>query len=738
MAKTSDYGGDQIKILRGLEAVRKRPGMYIGDTGVKGLHHCLWEIVDNSVDEAMAGFANEISVTLHTDGSASVSDNGRGIPVDIHHEEKIATATVVMTTLHAGGKFDNENEESAYKKSGGLHGVGASVVNALSAKFEMTIERDGSRYFQAFEDGGKPVKDLKRIGASSEHGTQIRFWPDFTIFKLEEDEDAEMTFLQSIIKQSLSTRAHLNPGLRIKLLDERDGFTQEWFASNFGEILDVISDNRNTPIMPTQTASQIVKSDKGEVEVDIAFRLHGERSGIINSYANNITTPQGGSHDSGFRTAYLRACNRFADENKLAKEAFIADDVREGLVAAISVKVTEPRFAGQTKDKLANPEASTAVHQVTYQRLMRFFEENPKEARQVITRIERAAKARAAAEKARDQVERKNPLSIGTLPGKLADCQSTDPEECELYLVEGDSAGGSAKQGRERKNQAILPLKGKPANVMRVDDMAKALKSEEIDNIIQVLGCGAGPAFDVKRLRYHKLILMTDADVDGAHIVTLLLTLIHCYMPGLITEGHVFVAMPPLYRVRKGKSEGVWIRDDEALEQFFESHGGRGGYEVQRFKGLGEMNPEQLWDTTMNPETRTLMQLHYSDPETFALTPVTAPVSSPAATPTAKPANAEITTETIAKETPPLTAVLDDPFGDLFEEPTPASLTVKTQASVSEVQSCEDESIGEEATANAAPVFKSDDDVFQTLMGKEVPPRRAFIEANATYAQVDI
>ncbi|CAN7773740.1 DNA gyrase subunit B [Variovorax sp. LjRoot290] len=668
------YDGNQIKVLRGLEAVRKRPGMYIGDTGKKGFHHMVWEILDNSIDEALGGNCDRIEVRVHTDGSVSVKDNGRGIPVDIHPEEKIATATVVMTVLHAGGKFENETGESAYKTSGGLHGVGASVVNALSTRFEMTIERDGGQYFQAFENGGKPVEKLKRTGSSANRGTTIRFWPDLTIFKAEEGE-GELTYEHSIITQSLSTRAHLNPGLQIVYNDERTGLASEWKAESFAEILDVVSTNHNPPVLQTLSSHQKIATNAGEVEVMLAFRVHAERASTIVSFANGVTTPNGGSHDAGFRSALLRAYNKYADDNKLTKEAFIAEDVREGLTAAISVRLTEPRFSGQTKDKLANTECNGAVSTVTYQLLMKFFEENPKEAKAAIMRADRAARARAAADKARDQVERKNPLSVGTLPGKLADCQETDPALCELYLVEGDSAGGSAKQGRDRKTQAILALKGKPLNVLRLDDVAKGLKSEEIDNIVQAFGCGAASAFDLSKLRYHKLILMTDADVDGAHIVTLLLTLIHKYMPGLIANGHIYVAMPPLYRVRKGKGEPIWIRDDAALEAFFASHGGRDGYEVQRFKGLGEMSAEQLWTTTMDPSTRTLMQLQY------------APASNG-------------------------TEIVLGSQGAEGDDTAPV--------------------------AAGGQVGEIEDQVFELLMGNEVPPRRAFIEERATYAQLDV
>ena len=605
------YTGSQIKILRGLEAVRKRPGMYIGDVGVKGYHHCLWEIVDNCIDEHMAGHCNKIDVRLHKDGSASVQDNGRGIPVDIHPEEGISAATVVMTILHAGGKFENESEESGYKTTGGLHGVGASVVNALSDRFEMTIERDGAMWYQQFELG-VPLEPLKRVKNSANRGTAIRFNLDRSIFK-EEENEIKPDFSSATISKSLSTRAYLNPGLKITFADENTGEELSWAAESFAQILDVVTDLRSEPVLPTQAISEKVETKNGNVEVMLAFRVHGERAASIMSFANNILTPQGGTHESGFRTALLRAYNKYAEDNKLTKEPFVAEDVREGLVAAIAVRVVDPKFSGQTKDKLANTECSGAVQTVTYQLLSKFFEENPRIAKNAIARADRAARARAAADKARELVERKNPLSIGSLPGKLADCQEEDPALCELYIVEGDSAGGSAKQGRERKNQAILPLKGKPLNVWRIDDVAKGLKSEEIQNIVQVLGCGAGPSFDVNKLRYHKIFLMTDADVDGAHITTLLLTVFHAYMPGLIENGHIYVAMPPLYRVRKGKGDPHWIHDDNALQAFFASHGGQEGWDVQRFKGLGEMNPEQLWDTTMNPVTRSVMQITYSD-----------------------------------------------------------------------------------------------------------------------------
>lgn len=701
------YDGSSIKVLEGLEAVRKRPGMYIGDTGVKGYHHCLWEIVDNSIDEHMGGHCSRIVVTLHADGSASVQDDGRGIPVDIHPEQGVATATVVMTKLHAGGKFENGSGESAYKTSGGLHGVGASCVNALSTRFEMTIERDGGRFHQVFLDGGNPEAPLARAGDSASRGTRIRFWLDRTIFKIREEQPVP-EFNRETIAKSLSTRAYLNPGLTVVLVDEGSGECQEWCSQSFVEILDAVSDNRSTPVLRALSASEKVETKAGEVEVMLAFRVHGERASVLATFANNITTPQGGSHEAGFRSAVLRAYNKYAEDNKLTKEAFSAEDVREGMVAAISVRVGEPEFSGQTKEKLANTECNGAVSTVTYQLLMKFFEENPKDARNVIARAERAQKARNAAEKARELVERKNPLSIGSLPGKLADCQSEDPTECELYIVEGDSAGGSAKQGRDRKTQAILPLRGKLLNVQKVDDVAKALKSESIDNIVRALGCGTGVSFDISKLRYHKVVLMTDADVDGSHIVTLILTVVHKFMSPLIELGHIYVAMPPLYRVRKGKGDPTYIRDQASLDEFFATRGGRDGWDVQRFKGLGEMNPEQLWETTMDPSTRQLMRLHYSED------------------------GQHIQADAVAQDPADAGAQLAD-RGAMAE----AAGNGLASSAVEAVEVIAQASAAAAQTVQALRGAELDEAVFDLLMGTEVEPRRAFIEERASYANVD-
>ncbi|MFA6397047.1 MAG: DNA gyrase subunit B [Sulfurimonas sp.] len=606
-----NYSASNIKVLKGLEAVRKRPGMYIGGTDIKGYHHCLWEIVDNSIDEHIGGYCSQIEVKILRDGSASVRDNGRGIPVDIHPEEGISAATLVMTVLHAGGKFENEKEESSYKVSGGLHGVGASVVNALSSRFEMDIWRDGFHWGQVFVDGGQPTAPLFKAEASDDRGTQIRFMLDRTIFK-EEDGEERPEFTEATVLKSLATRAYLCPGLKIIYDNETTGTHKEWLADSFLEILDEVGTNKSEIIMPALTFTEKVVTEHGDVEVMVAFKYQKDRDNTIVSFANNIVTPQGGTHENGFRMALHRVINKYGDEKSMMKEPALMEDVREGLTAAVSVRVVELKLQGQTKEKLGNSECTKAVGQTTQRFIETYFEENPTIAKMVVQRVMLAAKAREAGEKARATVERKSALSLGGLPGKLSDCQSKDAEECELYIVEGDSAGGSAKQGRDRRIQAILPLKGKPLNVQRTDDVTKGLKSEEIQNIAQVIGCGVGSAFNLEKLRYHKIIIMTDADVDGAHILTLLLTVFHKFAPDLLLNGHIYVAMPPLYRVSKGKDIPNWISSDQALDSFFNDKT-RSQWDVQRFKGLGEMNPEQLWETTMNPETRTLKQVQYED-----------------------------------------------------------------------------------------------------------------------------
>lgn len=623
---SENYSAKNLKVLRGLEAVRKRPGMYVGDQNEGGYHHCLWEIVDNSVDEAVAGHCNRIAVTIHKDRSVTVEDNGRGIPVDIHPEEGISGATLIVTELHAGGKFDN-GDDSGYKTSGGLHGVGASVVNALSTLFEMTIVRDKSVWSQRFINGGVPEEKLKKVRKmepGEATGTSIHFLLDDTIFSDEETEEP-IEWSSDRIKKSLASRAYLNPGLTIVFTDERSDETSEWHSDNFEEILGLLTDKPVVEIMNPLVAHEEVETDKGPVEVMLTFKYQEDSSSHVQSYCNNIITPQGGTHESGFRSALLKAINTYGKgASGVLKESLTAEDVREGLMAVVTVKIQEPRFSGQTKERLANTECSGAVHSVTYKAMMRFFEENPKEAKGLIERALRAAKARAAAQKARETVERKTALSLGGLPGKLADCQSNRPEECELYIVEGDSAGGSAKQGRDRRTQAILPAKGKVLNTQKQTDVTKALSSTEIQNIAQVIGTGVNNVFDIEKLKYHKIVIMTDADVDGAHIITLLVTFFHNFMPGLIEAGHLYVAMPPLYKVNKGKSESIWLQTQEELDEMF-SDKSKDGWNIQRFKGLGEMNPEQLWETTMNPESRTLMQVAYTggsaeqDEEVFEL-----------------------------------------------------------------------------------------------------------------------
>ncbi len=619
----ANYGAAMIKKLKGLEAVRKRPGMYIGDTGPRGLHHCVWEIVDNSVDEAVAGFCSKIEVVLHPDGSLSVQDNGRGIPTGIHPEEGISAATMAVTELHAGGKFDNEKDGGAYKTSGGLHGVGASVVNALSTRFEMRIVQNGFLWGQDFIDGGKPVDKLQQLKAQKGHGTNIRFWPDKTIFRDTIDDDAggegaikEITydFDLATIKKRLQLASYLNPGLEFIIRDQRTGALEEdkevrYFADSFLGILDLYASELGAPVVDPILMEKTVKTPQGEVYVRVAARpFQGEKTKVV-TFANNIYTPGGGTHETGFKSALLRAMNKYATDNKLVKDNLTGEDVQEGLAAAILVRVREAKFEGQTKDKLGNREVQGAVQSVVYELLSKLFEENPKTAKDWVQRGIRAAKAREAARRARDLTNTSKEFSVNmALPGKLADCQESDPALCELYLVEGDSAGGSAKQGRDRATQAILPLKGKILNSHRAE-LAEVYRSQEVKNIVVALGCGAGKTVDMSKLRYHKVVIMTDADVDGEHIRTLLITLFHNYMPELIKNGHLYIAMPPLYRVQKG-SKFQYIASDEDLETFYKTHS-KDEWRSQRFKGLGEMNPEQLWETTMDPMQRTLGRVVY-------------------------------------------------------------------------------------------------------------------------------
>lgn len=611
----NDYNAKNINVLKGLEAVRKRPAMYIGDVSARGLHHLVNEVVDNSIDESLAGFCDKIEVTINKDGSVTVSDNGRGIPVDIHPVEKRSALEVVMTVLHAGGKFD----KSSYKVSGGLHGVGVSVVNALSEWLKVEVKRDGKHYFQEFRKG-VPVAKVKEIGKAkkNEAGTKITFLPDREIFKTTE-------FKFDTLAERMRELAYLNKTITIKIKDERNGGEEVTYHFKGGliEFVKYLDENR-TPLHKTV----YIEGERDNTPIELAFQYTSNYTENIFSYVNNINTHEGGTHLSGFKTALTRTLNNYAYKNKLIKEGKIAltgEDFREGLTAVISVKVAEPQFEGQTKTKLGNSETRSAVETLIGEKLADFLEENPSIAKKIIEKCTRAAEARMAARKARDLARRKNALDNMNLPGKLADCSITDPEHCEIYIVEGDSAGGSAKQGRDRKFQAILPLKGKILNVEKAK-INKILENNEIKAIISAVGAGIGADFDESKARYGKIILMTDADVDGSHIRTLLLTFLYRYMKDLITSGKVYIAQPPLYKIKKGKEEFYAFdekdRDEilkrlkvngKKLEKAETTEDGSNdkikGVVISRYKGLGEMNPSQLWDTTMNPETRTVLQV---------------------------------------------------------------------------------------------------------------------------------
>ncbi|MEG0051071.1 MAG: DNA topoisomerase (ATP-hydrolyzing) subunit B [Terrisporobacter sp.] len=600
MSNNEKYDENQIQVLEGLEAVRKRPGMYIGSTSIRGLHHLVYEIVDNSIDEALAGFCQNIDVTIHADNSVTVVDDGRGMPVGIHPKMNIPTVEVIMTVLHAGGKFGG----GGYKVSGGLHGVGASVVNALSDLCEVTIKRDGHIWNQVFSKG-KSISPFKEIGDSDDHGTTIHFMPDSSIFE-------SIEFEYETLSQRLRELAFLNKGINIKIKDERDGkhneFHYEGGIKSFVEYL-----NRNKGKIHSEPV--YIDGVKNTVAVEIAFQYNDTYNENLFSFANNIDTAEGGTHLVGFKTALTRILNDYAKKFGLLKENdknLSGEDVREGLTAVISVKLTDPQFEGQTKTKLGNSEVRGIVESVLGEVVSSFLEENPTIGKAIIDKSLNAARAREAAKKARELTRRKSVLESTTLPGKLADCSSKDPSECEIYIVEGDSAGGSAKQGRDRKFQAILPLRGKIMNIEK-QRLDKILASESIRSMITAFGSGVGKDFDVSKVRYYKIIIMTDADVDGAHIRTLLLTFFYRYMRDLIDKGHVFIAQPPLYKVKKGKTEKYTYSDAE-LEQVLVEIGGKdSATDIQRYKGLGEMNPEQLWSTTMNPESRTLLQVNVED-----------------------------------------------------------------------------------------------------------------------------
>ena len=643
--KEKDYSANSIQVLEGLEAVRKRPAMYIGDIGKKGLHHLVYEVVDNSIDEALAGHCDNIDVIINKDNSVTVKDNGRGIPVEIHEKEGRSALEVVMTVLHAGGKFDKDS----YKVSGGLHGVGVSCVNALSEKLEVTVYKGGKVYQQTYNIGN-PVTDVVEIGTTDRTGTDVTFWPDSSIFQ-------ETIYHYDILAGRLRELAFLNKGIVLNLSDEREiledeTFKGETFKSERGlsEFVEYIDGARECLI---KEAIHIDEPD-GDIPVEIALQYNSSYTENIFSYVNNINTIEGGTHLTGFRRGLTRTLKKYADESgMLSKLKFdiSGDDFREGLTAIVSVKVQEPQFEGQTKTKLGNSEVSIFVDQAVSKMLSNYLEENPKDAKTIVQKVILAAQARHAARKARELVQRKTALTGGGLPGKLSDCSSKDPVESEIFLVEGDSAGGTAKQGRNRHFQAILPLKGKILNVEKAMQH-KIFENEEIKNIYTALGVTVGTeeddrALNLKKLRYHKIIIMTDADVDGSHIMTLNMTLFYRYMKPLIELGYIYIAAPPFYLVKKGKEERYcWTEDDRlrAVEEL--GKGKDGSVHIQRYKGLGEMNADQLWDTTMNPEHRILKQI-----------------------------------------------------------------TIE----------------------NAAEA----DHVFSMLMGEEVPPRRQFIEENATYANID-
>jgi len=725
------YAAENIKVLKGLEAVRKRPGMYIGDTSVKGLHHLIYEVVDNSIDEAMAGYANEIKIKVNKDGSVIISDNGRGIPVDIHPQEKIPAATVVLTVLHAGGKFDNKT----YKVSGGLHGVGVSVVNALSKKLIMTIKRNGKIYKQEFERG-KPITDLEVIGNTNRTGTTIQFWPDEKIFETTE-------FKSDILRKRLKELAYLNPNITIYFENENDSIKEVYhFEGGIKDFVKTLS--KKEYVTDVIYYNEHYSDEEKALDVEVALCYDSGYDEKVLSFVNNIRTPDGGTHESGFKTGLSKAIINYINKNMKIKEniKITGDDVKEGLDAIVSIKMSEPQFEGQTKGKLGSSYVKPIVQKVTYEYLTRYFEENPSIAKTIAEKAIAAARSRIAAKKARDLTRKQNKIGVGTLPGKLADCQTKSSEEAELYLVEGDSAGGSAKQGRDRYFQAILPLRGKILNTQKSSD-AKALSSEEIKNIITALGTGIGKDFDAEKIRYEKIIIMTDADVDGSHIQTLIMTFFFNHLRELIEKGYLYIAQPPLYRYKKGKIE-KYLKDDKELNEFLIEQGinsieiegvgrpelkellkntaiyklllekltnrfnipevirfliengkldeleeylkkfgfniiskhdnhyyiqtnrgleeitidekllnhplfieaekiyeklkeyknlvkgdylellneviekGRKGAHIQRYKGLGEMNPEQLWDTTMDPENRTLIQVTLEDAENAA------------------------------------------------------------------------------------------------------------------------
>ena len=596
------YGADQIQILEGLEAVRKRPGMYIGSTSERGLHHLVYEIVDNAIDEALAGYCDEIQVFINKDNSITVIDNGRGIPVGINHKAGKPAVEVVFTVLHAGGKFGG----GGYKVSGGLHGVGASVVNALSDWLEVEIYQDGKKYIQRYEKG-KTMFPLKEIGTTDQRGTKVTFLPDETIFT----ETTEYSF--NILKQRLREMAFLTKGIKIILTDlrEEEPYSETYhYEGGIKEYVQYLNKNKE----PLYEDIIYCEGQKGDVVVEVAFQHNSAFNEGCYSFVNNITTPEGGTHLAGFKNALTKTFNDYARSQKILKDAdpnLSGEDIREGLTSVISIKIGEPQFEGQTKQKLGNSEARGAVNSVLSEQLKYFLEQNPQVAKVICEKAVLAQRARDAARKARDLTRRKTALDGMSLPGKLADCSDKNPENCEIYIVEGDSAGGSAKTARSRATQAILPLRGKILNVEKAR-LDKVLVNKEIQAMITAFGTGIHEDFDIEKLRYHKIIIMTDADVDGAHIATLLLTFIYRFMPELIKRGYVYLAQPPLYRVEKNKK--FWYAySDEELNNILQEIGRDNNNKIQRYKGLGEMDAEQLWDTTMDPEKRILLRVNLDE-----------------------------------------------------------------------------------------------------------------------------
>jgi len=603
MSGENEYGAGQIKVLEGLEAVQKRPAMYIGSTDGRGLHHLVYEVVDNSIDEALAGHCDHIEVTIHDDGSVSVSDDGRGIPVDTHEQYDRPALEVIMTVLHAGGKFDNKS----YQVSGGLHGVGVSVVNALSKSLEVEVKRDGYLWSHRFDHGEPEVdafEQVRPLNDGEETGTTIRFWPDGEIFETTE-------FAYSTLANRLRELAFLNSGVAIALADERSGDREQFlYEGGIREFVGYLNETKS----PIHDEVIYFEDDQDDIQVEIAIQATDELQGSIHAFANNINTREGGTHLTGFKTALTRVVNDYANEHGLTDdldENLKGEDVREGLTAVISVKHPDPQFEGQTKTKLGNSEVRGIVESATHQHFRTYLEENPETGKAVVSKAAEAARARKAAKKAEELTRRKSALESTALPGKLADCQTRDPADSELFVVEGDSAGGSAKQGRDRHNQAILPIKGKILNVEK-HRLDRILENTEIRALITAIGAGIGEEFDIDEARYHKIIIMTDADVDGAHIRTLLLTLLYRHMKPLIEAGYVYAAQPPLYRVRY-RGETYDVMTEEERDQIVEEKCNGNPTQVQRFKGLGEMNPDQLWETTMDPENRILKRITIED-----------------------------------------------------------------------------------------------------------------------------